>query len=213
MNELRGSRTLDAVELNIGEELRRATRMLQVLREFLEEPPRRRACRPVPVEELLESKLRECKLMHSNFLRLTATTLVSERLHCWADPEALDRTLTLALEFLSCATIPGGSLEVSLQLLGDRTVEIRLTVPAEEGERLAAGFAVQARPFEAQGFSFAGGELPKAARLQLLVEGMGGSIAAEGSPRRLALVVHLRVAKRRPKLVATPLQRVKEGLA
>jgi hypothetical protein len=215
MNELRESRTVDPAGLNIGEELHRAAQMVHALRELLEELPGRRACRPVPIKELVESSVRERKLMHSNPLRLTAKPpgfSVSERLHCWADPDALDRTLNLAIEFLSCAAMPNGFLEVSLQLLGEQTVQIRLTVPAKDGESQAAEFAVQARPFEAKGLSFAGGELPKAARLQLLVQGMGGSIAAEGSPRRLALLVHLRVAKRRRKIVTTSVKRVKEEL-
>jgi hypothetical protein len=212
MNELRESGTVSTAELNIGGELNRAVQMVQFLREIFEDSP---PCRAISLTELLESKLRGCKLANSNFLLSAGKTAergLSKRLRCWADPESLDHTLNFVLEFLSCAAIPNGTLSVSIQLIGDQAVQIRFAVPSKAGERLAEEFAAEAHPFNGQGFSFAGGEPPETARIKVLVEKMGGSIAAEGSPLELTLVLRLALAKQRSKLVTTPLNRVKEGL-
>jgi hypothetical protein len=212
MNELRESGTVSTAELNIGAELNRAVRMVQFLREILEDSPRRCA---ISVKELLESKLRGCKLAHSKLLLLagaSARCKPAKRLHCWADPESLDRTLNFVLEFLACAAIPNGTLEVSVQLMGGQAVQIRFAVPSKHGKRLAEEFAAEAHPFKGQGFFFAGGEPPEAARINVLVERMGGSIAAEGSPLELVLVLRLALAERRSKLGTTPVNRVKEDI-
>ena len=212
MNELRESGTVSTAGLNIGAELNRAVRMVQFLREIFEDSPRLRA---ISVKELLESKLRGCKLAHSKFLLPAGTSAgckPSKRLHCWADPESLDRTLNFVLEFLTCAAIPNETLGVSVQVTGDQALQIRFAVASKDGERLAEGFAAEPHPFKDQGFSFAGGEPPEAARIKLLVERMGGSIAAEGSPLELVLVLRLAQAGRCSKLGSTPVNRVKEGI-
>ena len=55
-------------------------------------------------------------------------------------------------------------------------------------------FSLDAHPFEAREFLFESRELPEVARIQALLEGMGGSLAALGSPTKFTLVLYLQIA-------------------
>ena len=190
MSELKGEMAPSPVELDLDRELRRAAKTFRFMAELFEERQRSAACLPIRLAELFSDSLADA----GRGLGPGARALPMPDLACRGNRAALDRVLHFILRALDQAAVADGALKISVHLPGRGCVELHFTVPSTQGERMMKEFSLDAHPFEAREFLFESRELPEAARIQALLEGMGGSLAALGSAAKFTLVLYLQIA-------------------
>jgi hypothetical protein len=190
MSELKGEMAPSAVQLDLDRELRRAAKTLRFMAELLEERQRSAACLPVRLAELFSDSPADA----GRGLGPGVRALPMPDIECRGNRAALDRALHFILRALDQAAVADGAPKISVHLPGGGWVELHFTVPSTQGERMVKEFSLDAHPFEAREFLFESRELPEVARIQALLEGMGGSLAALGSPTKFTLVLYLQIA-------------------
>lgn len=201
LNELKPS---GSTHHSLERELRRAAGILGFLRELSEEREQSRACALVPVAELLANRLAEAR--HGADARQSG--LIMRGLLCWAEPASLDRVLDSILKTAARASQRRGAIKVSIRPREDGYAGFRFTAPCSQGKRLAEEFLRDAHPFEHREFPFESRELPEAARIQALVEGMGGSLGVEGGPATLTFLLRLKCGPSDPASESKSNQRI-----
>jgi hypothetical protein len=189
ISEFLGNGSGGSLERTLDQELRRAVAVFLFLQELLEVRRDSYAVHPVCMTELLKGKL---ALLEADPTRgaLGVITHVPDRLMCNGNLKALDRTLDFMFGVLRRAVFPGGSIEISART-HESSIELRLLVPSEQGEQLAAELHADARPFEGKNFDFQNRKLPEVALVQQSLEAFGGDLRVEGTKVGFSFVLGL----------------------
>jgi hypothetical protein len=189
ISEFLGNASGESLEQTLDQELRRAVAVFLFLQELLE--VRRSSCvvHPVCMTELLKVKL---GVLEADPTRgaLGVITHVPDRLMCSGNLKALDRTLDFMFGVLRRAVLPGRSIEISARS-HESALELRLLIPTDQGEQLAAQLHDDARLFDSKDFDFHNRKLPEVALVQQSLEAFGGDLSMEGTNVGFSFVLGL----------------------
>jgi hypothetical protein len=190
ISEFLGNASGAGLERTLDQELRRAVAVFLFLQELLEARRSSYVVHPVCVTELLKGKL---ALLEADPTRgaLGVITHVPDTLMCSGNLKALDRTLDFMFGVLRRAVSPGRSIEISARS-DEGAIELRLLVPSDQGEQLAAQLYADARPFDTKNFDFQNRKLPEVALVHESLEAFGGDLRMEGSSVGFSFVLGLR---------------------
>jgi hypothetical protein len=189
MSEFAGNASGGSLERGLDQQIRRAVGMLRFLLELTEEREANRGSIRLPLADLLRTKIGSSELS-SRLGALRPSVQVPDSLICWGNRNALERALDFVFEVLIGAANSNGRLEITARC-GEEAVELRLSIPSDQGDQLAAKLRRDVSPFKAADFAFHTDELPEASRVQAALEASGSEMCIEGSNSSLTFALFL----------------------